>query len=234
MSMTSAGLFVQQQGRAALMLAACLMALMSACKRRADTTNPEEAAVRTPMPTPPTAPAGTDFDCAAPVDPLGKLICGDSTLTARNGMLISVYTEATGHPAGGTSSRLAAEQQTWVREREACLTRTAARACVDSAYVRRIAEIQALSLLVPTKGPIAYACPKPDGSSDQIEVMYADTDPPTAVLVRGDKTVVTYLGPSGSGARYLAPDVIFWEKGGEATVTWGGTKVVCRERAPSS
>lgn len=233
MLMTSARWLRDHRGHRALVLAICGLALVSGCKRRGDTPNPESA-TRSPMPAPPTAPAGTDFDCTAPVDPLGKLICGDSTLTARNGMLISVYTEATGHTAGGTNARLAAEQQAWVHAREACLSSSAVRTCVDSSYARRIAEIQATSLLVPTKGPIAYACPRPDGSSDQIEVMYADTDPPTAVLVRGEKTVVTYLGPSGSGARYVAPDVIFWEKGGEATVTWGGTKSICRERAPSS
>ena len=45
---------------------------------------------------------------------------------------------------------------------------------------------------MPTKGPVIYSCPL-NGDHGEVVAMFADTDPPTVVLERGDKSVVAYF-----------------------------------------
>ena len=62
-------------------------------------------------------------------------------------------------------------------------------------------------------------------------VSYAQpTNAPSALLVYGNRRVTAYIAPSGSGARYAAEGVDFWEHQGEASVEWFGTRLTCRPR----
>ena len=64
-----------------------------------------------------------------------------------------------------------------------------------------------------------FAC---DGNpANEIVATFFASDPPTAILERGDSSAVTYLVRSGSGAKYEGQNLTFWNKGLEATVTWG-------------
>ena len=83
----------------------------------------------------------------------------------------------------------------------------------------RIAEFQARYRLVPFKGPVFYMCD--DQPVNEVVATFFETDPPTLIAERGDQVSLMVLQPSGSGAKYQGPNESFWEKTGEATVTWG-------------
>jgi hypothetical protein len=93
------------------------------------------------------------------------------------------------------------------------------RECVIESYRLRIAELKARWRLVGFRGPFFFTC---DGNpSNEVVATFFETDPPSAVLERGDRIVVAFLRPSGSGSRYEGMNVVFWNKGEEAMVVWG-------------
>jgi uncharacterized protein len=100
--------------------------------------------------------------------------------------------------------------------------------CVTVTYQRRIAELQIrngeLGAVPPT---VAYRC-KGVEAQPVTAVFYAKTEPPAAVLTVGDRQVVAFIAPSGSGARYTAPGVEFWEHHGEASIEWFGKRYTCK------
>jgi uncharacterized protein len=74
---------------------------------------------------------------------------------------------------------------------------------------------------------VGYVCTGGDGQPFAA-TFYNETDPPSAVLTHGDDQVIAFVAPSGSGARYEAANVEFWEHQGEASVEWRGKALVCR------
>jgi membrane-bound inhibitor of C-type lysozyme len=69
--------------------------------------------------------------------------------------------------------------------------------------------------------PVYFKCGESDSLDDTvIAVFYQESQLPAAVLTRGDDQVIALLSPSGSGSKYEGRNVTFWEKGGEALVTW--------------
>ncbi len=74
---------------------------------------------------------------------------------------------------------------------------------------------------------VAYDCGEPD-NIPFLAAFYPDTDPATVVLTRGQDRVTAVISRSGSGSRYTAEGVEFWEHHGEATVNWFGTELKCR------
>jgi membrane-bound inhibitor of C-type lysozyme len=75
---------------------------------------------------------------------------------------------------------------------------------------------------------VTFACsPKP---GDVLVATFHETEPPSAIFERGGKTVFALIARSGSGARYEAQGVLFWDKGGEARVTWFGAQLKCSAR----
>jgi uncharacterized protein len=114
---------------------------------------------------------------------------------------------------------LKAEQRGWVKGRDECWKSGDERRCVEDAYERRIAELQAGYRLVPSTGPVWFSC---DGDpANEVVVTFFQTDPPTLIAERGDSVSLMYLQPSGSGSKYQGRNETFWEHGGEALVTWG-------------
>ena len=218
-----------------IILAGAVLAGLSACSRRADKTAADTGGVAAPVASAPVAPPSVSLDCNAPSGDVAKVVCVDAGLSALDQKLGTVYREAEAKQSSPLPAWFTAEQHDWSAARDACATRANARACLDTAYTRRIAAIQATSLLVPTKGPVTYACGDPDaGRHDEIIVMFAETEPRSVVLDRGDKSVVAYHVRSGSGAKYEGANVVFWDKGGEAQVTWLGTALTCHEQAGTS
>jgi uncharacterized protein len=47
------------------------------------------------------------------------------------------------------------------------------------------------------------------------------------VLTLGNDQVMAFVARSGSGAKYTAANVEFWEHQGEATLDWFGKKLTC-------
>lgn len=175
------------------------------------------------------------FDCTMPRSSAEELVCTDPGLAGLDVALDSVFDLAvtrTGAMADGAAAaaELRAVQRGWIKGRDDCWKAEDLRGCVDEAYRRRIAELEAAFMLREASPPVFWIC-EGNPANEFVSTFY-DTDPPTARIERGDQTVVALLSPSASGARYAGPSgVVFWTKGTEATVEWPqGTSLSCVAR----
>ena len=66
--------------------------------------------------------------------------------------------------------------------------------------------------------------------ANEVVATFFDTDPPAVRLERGDRTIIAWLVPSGSGAKYEGRNVTFWSKGSDTLVTWLGTEMKCQAK----
>ena len=163
---------------------------------------------------------GPSFACGK-VRPgsIEEMICRDSRLSALDRKLADVFAAASKKAVDEHPPVLKAEQRGWIKGRDECWKSADKRGCVESAYVRRIAELQATYRLVPGKGPVTYVC---DGQpANEVTATFFPTDPPTLYAERGDSVSLMFLQPSGSGARYQGRNESLWEHQGEALITWG-------------
>jgi membrane-bound inhibitor of C-type lysozyme len=68
------------------------------------------------------------------------------------------------------------------------------------------------------------------GQSDQTlfsAAFYNDASPPSVILTRGQEQVIAFIARSGSGARYTADGIEYWEHQGQASISWFGTELEC-------
>jgi uncharacterized protein YecT (DUF1311 family) len=191
----------------------------------------------------PAADRGPAFDCAKAVGEVQQLVCQDDELAALDRSLDGVYKEALARARDDMPRILRAEQRGWIKGRDECwktrngspafLTAswqaTNVRDCVLGSYRIRQSELQAVWRLVPAKGPVSFVC----GTSpaDEVLATFFETDPPTARVERGDRTVTAWLVPSASGSKYEGRNVELWTKGAqEALVTWDDAQLKCKAR----
>lgn len=180
----------------------------------------------------PIAAQGPAFDCAKAQGEVEQLICKDADLTALDRKLDAVFKAASAKAEAGMRNTLRAEQRGWIKGRNECWkaqpatptwltaswTVSSVRDCVVANYRIRTSELQAVWGLVPAKGPVSFACQ--NNPANEVVASFFDTDPPTARLERGDRTVTAYQVASASGAKYEGQNVTFWNKGQEASVSW--------------
>jgi len=195
-------------------------------------------AILTTRPAPAGAQAkGPAYDCAKAQGEVQQLICKDEGLAALDRKLDAVYKAALAKARDDVPQVLRTEQRGWIKGRDECwkakdgtyLTASwqarDVRECVEGSYRIRISELQATMRLVPPKGPVFFTC---DGNpANEVVAPLFETDPPTARLERGDKTVTAWLVPAGSGSKYEGQNIEFWTKGKDATVTWLDAKLRC-------
>ncbi|HEX9189880.1 MAG TPA: MliC family protein [Vicinamibacteria bacterium] len=184
---------------------------------------------------------GPAFDCGKAEGEVELLICRDEGLAALDRALDEVYKAAVAKARDDVPQFLRTEQRGWVKGRNECwkgkdgtgLTATGqaatnVRECVEGSYRIRISELQATMRLVPAKGPVFFAC---EGNpANEVVATFFETDPPTARLERGDKTVTAWLVPAGSGSKYEGQNVEFWTKGKDAVVSWLGAALKCQSK----
>lgn len=175
------------------------------------------------------------FDCTAPRSSAEELVCGDADLARLDLSLDSVFTMAVASTAGmadgsAAAAELRAVQRGWIKGRDECWKAEDLRRCVDDAYRRRTAELEAQFMLREGSSPVFWICG--GNPADEFVTTFYDTDPPTARIERGDRTMVALLSPSASGSRYEGPfGAVFWTKGTEAQVEWPqGTRWSCVAR----
>jgi len=163
---------------------------------------------------------GPSFACdKVKADSIEDMVCRDEDLSALDRKLSRVYAAAAKIATKERPPRLKAEQRGWIKGRNECWKSDDKRACVEDAYVRRIAELQASYRLVPGKGPFRFVC---DGNSaNEVVATFFQTTPPTLIAERGDSVSLMVLQRSGSGAKYQGRNESFWEHQGEASITWG-------------
>lgn len=166
-------------------------------------------------------PAGAEapsFSCGAvKAGSIEALVCGDAQLVALDRKLARVYAQAVRAASNEDSPVLRAEQRGWIKGRDDCWKATDRRACVDQAYRRRIAELQARFRLVPGSGPVRWRCD--DGA--EVVVEFFRTEPSTLIAERGGQVSMMFQAVAASGARYQGRNESFWEHQGEARVVWG-------------
>jgi uncharacterized protein len=163
--------------------------------------------------------ASPSFDCRQARGSVQALICRDDALAALDRQLVHTFAEARRLAADERRPALRGEQRAWLKARDAGWKADEQRACVESSYRHRIAELQARYRLVPAAGSARYACD--DRPGDVVTATFFRTEPPTLVARRGDETVLMFVTPSGSGARYEGGDLMLWEHQGEARIRWG-------------
>ncbi len=85
-------------------------------------------------------------------------------------------------------------------------------------------------LPVASSGPISYACTRAGGGTDALRATFYRTEPALVLVERGGLTRPAFHVESASGAKYVGSDLLFWDAGGEATVTWSGVELACKRR----
>mgnify|MGYP001826547347 CR=1 FL=1 len=174
--------------------------------------------------------AEPSFDCAKAKGAVEEMVCKDAGLAALDRKLAEVYATALRKFKGQNYEDPRPLQRGWVKGRNDCWKAGDMRRCVERNYRHRIAELQIAygDFVVPST--ITYAC----GDFHLATVFYRETNPPTVVLTPlghdGTDQVIAFLSPSGSGARYEAANVSFWEHHGEAMLTWFGEETTCQIR----
>ncbi len=178
------------------------------------------------------------FDCDAPG--LGEVelrICADSALSALDARLADVWVDALDRARGTAMpstwvDEMRAYQRGWVAGRDDCwkapgeaayanvTADVAIRRCTESAYVERIARLEAQwGIAEQTGGPVFWAC---DGNpaNEFVTTFYA-TDPPAAKVDRGDQSEVFLRTPTASGTRYAGLfGKSFRSRGDTAVFVW--------------
>jgi uncharacterized protein len=171
--------------------------------------------------------AGPAFDCSKASGRVETLVCEDDDLAALDRRMAGVYATAMKTWPAEVAAEQKAVQRGWIKGRNDCWKADDVRGCVEYSYQTRIAEVQIASgqLMAPT--PVGYTCKGAEGTP-VFAAFYKETDPPSAVITVGDDQVTAFISPSGSGAKYTAPNVEFWEHHGEATIDWFGSELTCK------
>ncbi len=168
------------------------------------------------------------IDCARAASAIEEIVCRDGALASLDRKLVDVYASASKAATSDQRNRLAADQQRWLRERDACGKSSDKAGCATELYLQRIADLQAQFKLVPSRGPFHFVCNGNPG--DVLVAQYFDTDPATARFTHDGRAVTAFIQRSGSGARYGGPNVSYWEHQGEASVVWFGRSMKCSTR----
>lgn len=168
------------------------------------------------------------FDCAQAQGQVEQAICADDALAALDQRLADVYSDAMKTLPPEMQSAQKVVQRGWIKGRDDCWKSSEINACIAADYQTRIVELQILSGQLVAAAEVQYECAD-DDQPPFSAVWYNDTLPQSVVLTRGGQDqVIAFIDRSGSGARYTAQAVEFWEHQGEVTVTWFGTELKCR------
>lgn len=134
--------------------------------------------------------------------------------------------------AGAAAQRLewVARQQALAAEAQACARQPEPSACLAASLARRSVDLRiGLGEIRPAPSAVGFVCPQQPETPVSVDY-YSQTEPRALRLTVGQQSVLLFAQPSGSGARYGAPPISFWEHQGEATVEGFGPALICRKR----
>jgi uncharacterized protein len=175
------------------------------------------------------------FDCARANAPIEKTICADKTLAMLDREMTRLLTLAR-EDASISQPNILKDQDTWIKQRNECMSSTDKERCLAESYVGRISVLRSDSSAVRKSkggislGPFNAAC---DGGSISLTLVFVNSNP-NYVYVAGRKdTLVLKQALSGSGARYEAQypkgQARLWNKGNAVQVALpGGKDMSCR------
>lgn len=164
---------------------------------------------------------GPSFDCAKAESSAEQLICADDNLARLDRLVATRYAAALDAAgaldsgAAAAEAKLRATQRGWISGRNECWKETDARACVESAYLRRNAELVALWMLEKPTNVAAWACDS--NPANEVVTYFYDTELPGIRFERGDTVDAGALVRTASGAKYEGSfGRSIWVKGDEA------------------
>jgi uncharacterized protein len=165
---------------------------------------------------------GPSYDCGK-VEPgsIEAMICEDEELCALDRKLAAVYAAASKKAISERPPQLTAEQRGWIKGRNECRKSDDKRVCVQDAYQRRIAELEARYRLVAGRGPVRFMCG--DNPANEVVATFYPTDPPTLVAEHGDSVSLMYKQTSDSGTKYVGRNesILLGKHKEKALITWG-------------
>lgn len=167
------------------------------------------------------------YDCAKASGQVEQLICSDEALAALDRSLADTYRVALQNFPQAELASLQAEQRGWIKGRNDCWKAEDVSSCVRLSYQTRIVELQITSGQLIAAEAVGYACEGNEGRPF-FAAFYSQTTPASVVLTLGNDQLIAFIAPSGSGARYSAAGVEFWEHHGEASVNWFGMEFKCQ------
>ena len=130
----------------------------------------------------------------------------------------------------GTLRDVLAQQRSLSDQRQACARQRDPRPCLGDVLARQQVVLRiGLGEMGDVPAAVAYRCAAQPSVSVQM-VFYPHAEPRAAVLTVGDRQRVLFAEPSGSGARYAAAGVQFWEYHGQATLEGLGPTLTCEAR----
>jgi uncharacterized protein len=171
------------------------------------------------------AAAEPGFDCAKASHKVEQLICEDDALAGLDRKLSQLYRQAEKDFSAEEAARQRTAQRAWIVKRNACEKETDVRGCVENAYRQRTIALQIMTGQVEAPTTVGLSCKGHE--STPVFASFHQTDPPSAVLTYGQEQVTAFIAQSGSGSRYVADGVEYWEHQGEATVKWKGQDLSC-------
>ena len=174
---------------------------------------------------PAVAADGPSFDCAKAGSSAEEVVCSDPELSALDVELADTYgaalAAADGLDAGAEEAvaTLKATQRGWIKGRDECWKAEDLRACVETAYLQRSAELVVTWMLREPYTEAAWRCD--DNPANEVYVMYFDTRLPAIRIEYGDGVEAMTASPTASGTRYDGSlGRFFWEKSGMALFAW--------------
>jgi membrane-bound inhibitor of C-type lysozyme len=96
---------------------------------------------------------------------------------------------------------------------------------VVAAVLTATAPLSSAHAKTTVRGPFVFTC---SGDADAaLTVTFLGANADRAKLVFKGETVMAKQAMAASGARYLAKNIEFWNKGDDAMVAWRGAKLNC-------
>ena len=119
---------------------------------------------------------------------------------------------------------VAAEQQSWQTALESCRQQNDIKMCLEFAYLKRIAQLQAQFALVASEGPIHYRC---EGIEQPLALTFYATNPPLLAFKQESQYTLAWMMPTSGGVNYEGEGVNFLERKGGGELTLGNSRHPC-------
>lgn len=178
------------------------------------------------------------FDCTRANAPIEKTICADKTLAMLDREMTRVLTLAR-EDASISQPNILKDQDTWLKQRNECLSSTDQGRCLAESYVGRISALRSDSSAVRKSkgglslGPFNAAC---EGDNVSLTVVFVNSSPSYVHIAGRKDNVVLKQALSGSGARYEAQypkgQARLWNKGNTAQIALPGGKDMSCKMSP--
>ncbi|AIL63681.1 MliC family protein [Pseudomonas alkylphenolica] len=171
------------------------------------------------------AAEGPSFSCDK-AEGVALKVCQSPQLSKLDRDLAALYKRVLGQADSDSQKQLKATQRGWIKGRDECWKADDVDACVLEQYQVRMVKLQIQSGAVQVPAAVEFDCN--DDSKPFTAVFYNQLEPQAAVLTYGDDQTIAIAQLSGSGSKYSAEGVEFWEHQGEAKVKWYGTELTCQ------